>query len=121
MKGEREMYVYKRIAPELFTVGHYEPNEDGAVVRWRPESDYGTFGEAAARVHYLNGGEWERGRKVSWVTGTSEDRVVHIGRLVELVVVSDSAGLNRPCMVVEQADGSVELAWIAFNDVRFVG
>lgn len=36
----------------LYTVGHYEP--DGS---WEPESDHGTREEAAARVHYLNGGQ----------------------------------------------------------------
>lgn len=35
----------------LFTVGYYAP--DGT---WTAESDHGTADEAAARVHYLNGG-----------------------------------------------------------------
>ena len=35
----------------LFTVGFYRP--DG---RWEPESDHPSRDEAAARVHYLNGG-----------------------------------------------------------------
>lgn len=36
---------------ELFTVGFYKP--DG---KFEPESDHGKREEAAARVHYLNGG-----------------------------------------------------------------
>ncbi len=35
----------------MWTVGHYDP--DGKFV---PEGDYETPGAAAARVHYLNGG-----------------------------------------------------------------
>lgn len=41
----------------LYTVGHYEPGTD----KWIPESDHSSASEAAARVHYLNGGsapEW---------------------------------------------------------------
>jgi hypothetical protein len=44
-------YVYVRSEPGLFTVGHYSP--DG---RWHPDGDYSSRDEAAARVHYLNGG-----------------------------------------------------------------
>jgi hypothetical protein len=44
-------YVYRRTEPTLWTVGFYRP--DGT---WEPESDHGTADEAAARVHYLNGG-----------------------------------------------------------------
>jgi len=36
---------------DLFTVGFYLPNG-----KWEPESDHATREEAAARVHYLNGG-----------------------------------------------------------------
>lgn len=36
----------------LYTVGFYRL-DDG---KWVPESDHGTPTEAAARVHYLNGG-----------------------------------------------------------------
>lgn len=45
-------WVYKQTEPTLWTVGFYDP--DG---KWHPESDHGTPGEAAERVHYLNGGE----------------------------------------------------------------
>ena len=46
------MYVYLRSEDGLCTVGFYDPT--GA---WVAESDYATKSEAAARVHYLNGGE----------------------------------------------------------------
>lgn len=44
-------YVYIRSEGQLWTVGFYDP--DG---RWVPESDHGSSDEAAARVHWLNGG-----------------------------------------------------------------
>jgi hypothetical protein len=48
-------FVYKRTdGGNLFTVGHYDP--DG---RWEPESDHVSAVDAAARVHFLNGGENE--------------------------------------------------------------
>lgn len=46
------MYVYKRTEPGLWTVGYYAPPHD----RWSPESDHSSQEEAAARVHWLNGG-----------------------------------------------------------------
>lgn len=45
------MYVYLRSEPGLWSVGFYGPNGE-----WFPESDYNSPKEAAARVHYLNGG-----------------------------------------------------------------
>jgi hypothetical protein len=48
------MYVYQSFEPSLYTVGFYKP--DGT---WVPESDHPTMAEAAARVHFLNGGEVE--------------------------------------------------------------
>lgn len=115
------MYVYERTVRNLWTVGHYKPNEDGLGSKWWPESDHETSEAAAARVHYLNGGKRERGRKVRWTEGASEDHIEHVGWMVELVPVSDATGLSRPCMVIERADGSVTLAWIVFNQIRFVG
>jgi hypothetical protein len=50
------MYVYIKSEPQLWTVGFYAP--DG---KWMPESDHSTKDSAAARVHYLNGGEPENG------------------------------------------------------------
>lgn len=44
-------YVYIKSEPNLYTVGFYKP--DG---KWEPESDHGNTAEAAARVHWLNGG-----------------------------------------------------------------
>ena len=57
-------YVYKEtehwrdekyILHQLFTVGFYDP--DG---KWHSESDHDSKEDAAARVHYLNGGFAER-------------------------------------------------------------
>ena len=39
----------------LFTVGFYDPNG-----KWRPDSDHNNREEAAARVHFLNGGGVKR-------------------------------------------------------------
>lgn len=47
------MYEYKRteFSPyELYTVGTYSSG------KWQPESDHDTKEQAAARVHFLNGG-----------------------------------------------------------------
>jgi len=44
-------YVYLRSESNLYTVGFYEP--DG---KWQPESDHRSPEDAAARVHFLNGG-----------------------------------------------------------------
>ncbi len=55
------MYVYIRSEPGLFTVGHYSP--DG---KWHAESDYADRDEAAARVHWLNGGQASEGGGGSW-------------------------------------------------------
>lgn len=46
------MYVYIQSEPELWTVGHYDPQGN-----WEPESDHNDREEAAKRVHYLNGGK----------------------------------------------------------------
>jgi hypothetical protein len=46
-----ESWVYKSFEPGLWTVGFYSP--DG---KFEPESDHRSPAEAAARVHYLNGG-----------------------------------------------------------------
>lgn len=45
------MFVYIESEKGLYTVGHYSP-----AGTWEPESDWGTYGEAAARCHFLNGG-----------------------------------------------------------------
>jgi len=45
-------YVYIRTEPYLWTVGFYSP--DGT---WHTDSDHGDRDSAAARVHYLNGGQ----------------------------------------------------------------
>ena len=44
-------YVYQSFESGLWTVGFYSP--DG---KWHPESDHESRDAAAARVHYLNGG-----------------------------------------------------------------
>jgi hypothetical protein len=45
------VYVYSQ-EDNLFTVGFYDPSG-----KWHPESDHALREEAAARVHYLNGGK----------------------------------------------------------------
>ena len=45
-------YVYISFESGLWTVGFYRP--DG---KFEPEGDYPNPDAAAARVHYLNGGE----------------------------------------------------------------
>lgn len=45
------VYIHARSAG-CYTVGHYDPSNNG----WEPESDHLTDGQAAARAHYLNGG-----------------------------------------------------------------
>jgi len=44
-------YVYIQSEPGLWTVGFFGPCGD-----WESESDHGSKEDAAARVHYLNGG-----------------------------------------------------------------
>ncbi len=44
-------WVYINSETNLFTVGFYDPKG-----KWQPESDHDTRESAAARVHYLNGG-----------------------------------------------------------------
>lgn len=44
-------YVYVRSEPGLYTTGFYDPSG-----KWHPDDDFTSKDEAAARVHYLNGG-----------------------------------------------------------------
>lgn len=44
-------YVYRKSEPELWTVGHYDPQGT-----FRPDTDHSSKEGAARRVHYLNGG-----------------------------------------------------------------
>jgi hypothetical protein len=44
-------WLYKSFEPGLWTVGFYDPSG-----KWVPESDHDKREDAAARVHYLNGG-----------------------------------------------------------------
>ena len=46
------MYVFKKTEENLWTVGFYEPMESGVVYK-----DYDDEAQAAAAVHYLNGGK----------------------------------------------------------------
>lgn len=50
----KNMYIYIRSEPGLYTVGFYDPSG-----KWQPESDHANKEEAAKRVHYLNGGKEE--------------------------------------------------------------
>lgn len=86
-------YMYKRTEDELWTVGTYTP--DGT---WEPESDWGHPDEAAARVHFLNGG-------TSAVT-LKQARMVIEGILA---VLPDKA-LPKPDKVETEADG-VTVVW----------
>ena len=45
------MWVYRRTEPNVWTVGFFGPDTS-----WNAESDHATRDDAAARVHYLNGG-----------------------------------------------------------------
>ncbi len=44
-------WVYIRSEPGLWTVGFYDP-----LGGWHSDADYASQGEAAQRVHWLNGG-----------------------------------------------------------------
>lgn len=44
-------WVYLKTEPRLWTVGFYDPSG-----KWIPDSDHHNRGDAADRVHYLNGG-----------------------------------------------------------------
>lgn len=44
-------YVYIETERHVWTVGHYGPGSE-----WHADSDHGNREDAAARVHYLNGG-----------------------------------------------------------------
>lgn len=48
---ENGTWVYIQSEVRLWTVGFYSP--DG---KWHSDSDHDTKGDAALRVHYLNGG-----------------------------------------------------------------
>lgn len=50
------MYVYIQSESNLWTVGHYEP----LTGKFIAESDHQSSERAAERVHYLNGGEYEK-------------------------------------------------------------
>lgn len=43
-------WVYVKSEPGLWTVGHYDPQE-----QWHPDSDHGSTLQAADRCAYLNG------------------------------------------------------------------
>ena len=107
VQKEGDVYVYSRTESNVWTVGHYEPNEDGPGARWRAESDHLTREGAMSRVHYLNGGQAE-GRRVTWTA----DRTEHVGWLIEFLVITDGYNRNRPCALVKKDDGVVNLVWI---------
>jgi hypothetical protein len=44
-------WVYVRSEPGLWTVGFFDPKG-----QWHTDSDHNSTEKAAARVHYLNGG-----------------------------------------------------------------
>lgn len=49
---QKFMWIYLESEPGLFTVGFYDPKGN-----FQGDSDHNTREEAAARVHYLNGGK----------------------------------------------------------------
>lgn len=58
------MFVYIQSEPRLWTVGHYNPNGD-----FEPETDWSSAHEAAARVHWLNGGEGAGDDEIAYIAG----------------------------------------------------
>ncbi len=50
MAGQSYVYLRSKFEP-LYTVGFFDP-----AGKWHAESDHGSQEQAAARVHYLNGG-----------------------------------------------------------------
>lgn len=54
------MWVYIETENGVYTVGHWAPIgkwEEDQKVHWNVDSDHATKENAAARVHYLNGGK----------------------------------------------------------------
>lgn len=45
------MFIYKQTEPQLYTVGHYDPNNN----KWEPESDHQEQEKAAQHTAWLNG------------------------------------------------------------------
>jgi hypothetical protein len=68
-------YVYTQSEPGLYTVGFYAP--DGG---WNPESDHTSIEQAAARIHYLNGGESINDQRVERLIDAVEQLRVAIDR-----------------------------------------
>lgn len=52
------MWVYRRTEQGVWTAGYYTPSGE-----WVPDSDHPTQSAAADRVHYLNGGRVDDGRR----------------------------------------------------------
>ena len=59
------MYTYIKSEPQLWTVGFHASGGMGPNRDWHPESDHHSEAEAAARVHYLNGGSGGKGAERS--------------------------------------------------------
>lgn len=82
-------YVYRKSEPLLWTVGFYHPEG-----RWHPESDHDSAEDAAARVHYLNGGRaapemleaLKRIVAINGSTGGSEAMVKEFKHLAETAI-----------------------------------
>lgn len=51
IQEDKIMWVYKRTGENIWTVGFYAPDKT-----WHTDSEYRTLADAAARVHWLNGG-----------------------------------------------------------------
>lgn len=51
------VYIQTERNPALYTVGFYKPDIFNGGYKFEAESDHDTKEAAAARVHYLNGGQ----------------------------------------------------------------
>lgn len=51
------VYIQTERNPALYTVGFYKPDIFNGGQKFEPESDWPDKKAAAARVHYLNGGD----------------------------------------------------------------
>ncbi len=86
---EQLPYTYIQSERYLYTVGHYSP------AGWIPESDHETTEAAAARVHYLNGGNDE---KLKAERDALKAKIIQLADLIEGIADDD---VDCPfCLVV---------------------
>ena len=87
------MYTY---ISELgsYTVGYYSPSG-----KWRRESGHETIESAAARVHYLNGGNDE---KLKADRDALKAKIIHLADIIEGIADDDT--VCPFCLVVGDRD-----------------